>query len=44
VNNADLSSHQKTALEFMIQRENGPIQDAYRLWQPADVDGQPWCV
>ncbi|KAH7386875.1 SNF2 family N-terminal domain-containing protein [Phaeosphaeria sp. MPI-PUGE-AT-0046c] len=36
-----LLPHQKTALEFMTQRENGPIQDNYRLWQPAEVDGQP---
>jgi hypothetical protein len=35
-------SHQKTALDFMIQRENGPIPDAYRLWQPDEADGQPW--
>lgn len=28
----------------MTQRENGPIQDAYLLWRPAEVDGQPWYV
>ena len=35
--------HQKTALDFMTERENGPISDAYRLWTPTEVDGQHWC-
>ncbi|KAH4127100.1 hypothetical protein HBI81_064400 [Parastagonospora nodorum] len=34
-----LLPHQKTALEFMIERENGPISEAYRLWEPTIVDG-----
>lgn len=34
--------HQKTALDFMIQRENGPIQDEYRLWKVVELDGQQW--
>ncbi|KAF2024889.1 hypothetical protein EK21DRAFT_77766 [Setomelanomma holmii] len=35
-----LLPHQKTALDFMTQRENGPIQEAYRLWRPAESEGQ----
>ncbi|KAF1946973.1 hypothetical protein EJ02DRAFT_334582 [Clathrospora elynae] len=34
--------HQKTALEFMMQRENGPIPDEYKLWTPIEMDGVPW--
>lgn len=35
-----LLPHQKTALDFMTQRENGPIPEAYRLWVPTVLDGQ----
>ncbi|KAL5121670.1 hypothetical protein ACEQ8H_000356 [Pleosporales sp. CAS-2024a] len=35
-----LLPHQKTALEFMIQRERGPIPASYRLWEPILMDGQ----
>lgn len=34
--------HQKEALDFMSQRENGPIPDDFILWKPENVDGQPW--
>jgi len=37
-------SHQKEALEFMLQREQGPIPEAYQLWKPYDIEGQPWYV
>jgi SWI/SNF-related matrix-associated actin-dependent regulator of chromatin subfamily A3 len=35
-----LLPHQKTALDFMTQRENGPIPEVYRLWIPTMIDGQ----
>jgi hypothetical protein len=35
-------SHQKTALEFMTQRENGPIPERYQLWKPIEREGQLW--
>jgi SWI/SNF-related matrix-associated actin-dependent regulator of chromatin subfamily A3 len=31
--------HQKTALAFMTQRENGPIPDEYKLWKPTETEG-----
>jgi SWI/SNF-related matrix-associated actin-dependent regulator of chromatin subfamily A3 len=37
----ELLPHQKRALEFMAQRESGPIPERYRLWQPSEVEGQP---
>jgi SNF2 family DNA or RNA helicase len=36
-----LLPHQKEALEFMIQREQGPIPEEYQLWKPCDIEGQP---
>jgi hypothetical protein len=33
--------HQKEGLDFMSQRENGPIPEDFLLWQPDEVDGQP---
>ncbi|KAH6622332.1 SNF2 family N-terminal domain-containing protein [Boeremia exigua] len=36
-----LLNHQKTALEFMSQRENGPIPERYQLWVPTEIEGQP---
>ncbi|KAF2658988.1 hypothetical protein K491DRAFT_224216 [Lophiostoma macrostomum CBS 122681] len=33
--------HQKEALEFMSQRENGPVPDEFLLWRPGEVEGQP---
>jgi SWI/SNF-related matrix-associated actin-dependent regulator of chromatin subfamily A3 len=39
---ANLCRHQKTALDFMTQRENGPIPEAYRLWQATELDGHSW--
>ncbi|KAF9695170.1 hypothetical protein EKO04_006891 [Ascochyta lentis] len=35
-----LLDHQKTALDFMSQRENGPIPEKYQLWKPALREGQ----
>ncbi|KAF2999265.1 hypothetical protein E8E13_003360 [Curvularia kusanoi] len=32
-------SHQEKALDFMSQRENGPIPDDFRLWKPESVEG-----
>jgi hypothetical protein len=37
-------SHQEKALDFMIQRENGPIPHMYRLWKPHEREGLPWYV
>ncbi|CAO2649604.1 Nn.00g069890.m01.CDS01 [Neocucurbitaria sp. VM-36] len=31
--------YQKEALEFMTQRESGPIPESYRLWKPTEKDG-----
>ncbi|KAF2680196.1 hypothetical protein K458DRAFT_373918 [Lentithecium fluviatile CBS 122367] len=36
-----LLPHQKQALDFMEQRESGPVPDKYRLWKPAEVEGKP---
>ena len=36
-----LLTHQKQALEFMSQRENGPIAEKYRLWGPGEQEGRP---
>jgi SWI/SNF-related matrix-associated actin-dependent regulator of chromatin subfamily A3 len=36
-----LLPHQKQALDFMEERESGPIRDKYRLWKPCEVDGKP---
>ncbi|KAJ4379321.1 hypothetical protein N0V86_005366, partial [Didymella sp. IMI 355093] len=35
-----LLSHQKQALDFMDQRENGPISSDYLLWKPEELEGQ----
>lgn len=35
-------SHQEQALDFMNQRENGPIPDDFRLWKSHDVEGVSW--
>jgi SWI/SNF-related matrix-associated actin-dependent regulator of chromatin subfamily A3 len=37
--NTLLLLHQKTALAFMLQRENGPIPETYRLWKPTEIEG-----
>lgn len=37
----ELLPHQKQALDFMSQRENGPIAEKYRLWAPSEQDGRP---
>ncbi|KAF2446332.1 hypothetical protein P171DRAFT_442729 [Karstenula rhodostoma CBS 690.94] len=36
-----LLTHQKQALDFMSQRENGPIPEKFRLWVPSEQDGRP---
>jgi SWI/SNF-related matrix-associated actin-dependent regulator of chromatin subfamily A3 len=36
-----LLEHQKLALDFMVQRESGPVQEKYRLWKPSEVEGKP---
>lgn len=41
---AYLFRHQKNALDFMTQRENGPIPEEYRLWNLIEKDGVPWYV
>ncbi|KAJ4988673.1 DNA repair and recombination protein rad5c [Stagonosporopsis vannaccii] len=35
-----LLTHQKTALDFMSQREDGPISEQYQLWVPVEREGQ----
>jgi SWI/SNF-related matrix-associated actin-dependent regulator of chromatin subfamily A3 len=37
--NTSLLFHQKTALAFMTQRENGPIPDEYKLWRGNETEG-----
>jgi SWI/SNF-related matrix-associated actin-dependent regulator of chromatin subfamily A3 len=37
--NTSLLLHQKTALTFMMQRENGPIPDEYKLWRYTETEG-----
>ncbi|KAF1974534.1 hypothetical protein BU23DRAFT_567350 [Bimuria novae-zelandiae CBS 107.79] len=34
-----LLPHQKQALDFMSQREHGPIPEKFRLWAPGEQDG-----
>jgi hypothetical protein len=36
--------HQGTALDFMKQRENGPIPPGYRLWELTEEAGVSWYV
>ena len=36
-----LLRHQRLALEFMAQRERGPVPEKYRLWKPSEVEGKP---
>jgi SWI/SNF-related matrix-associated actin-dependent regulator of chromatin subfamily A3 len=37
--NTSLLPHQKKALAFMMQRENGPIPDEYKLWKLTETEG-----
>jgi SWI/SNF-related matrix-associated actin-dependent regulator of chromatin subfamily A3 len=32
--------HQQEALDFMIQREQGPIPAEFSLWQPVLIEGK----
>jgi SWI/SNF-related matrix-associated actin-dependent regulator of chromatin subfamily A3 len=34
-----LLPHQKEGLDFMIQRETGPVPSEFSLWQPAEANG-----
>ncbi|KAF2638942.1 hypothetical protein P280DRAFT_404018 [Massarina eburnea CBS 473.64] len=36
-----LLPHQRQALDFMTQRESGPIQESFRLWKPSENEGRP---
>jgi SWI/SNF-related matrix-associated actin-dependent regulator of chromatin subfamily A3 len=36
-----LLEHQKQALDFMMQRESGPIPPEYQLWLPEEIEGLP---
>jgi hypothetical protein len=36
--------HQKTALAFMMQREDGPIPEKYALWKATEEEGVQWSV
>ncbi|GKT49800.1 DNA repair protein RAD5B [Colletotrichum spaethianum] len=38
----ELQEHQKQALAFMLERESGHIDLAYRLWHPVTEEGQEW--
>ncbi|KEF62318.1 uncharacterized protein A1O9_00290 [Exophiala aquamarina CBS 119918] len=37
-----LFAHQEKALDFMIQRESGPIPEGFKLWEPASQDSETW--
>ncbi|OCL04222.1 hypothetical protein AOQ84DRAFT_346502 [Glonium stellatum] len=37
-----LLPHQQEALDFMTQRETGPIPPEFCLWKPFESDGQQW--
>lgn len=36
------SSHQEQGLDFMSQREDGPIQPAFSLWEPLAGEEEGW--
>ncbi|OJJ43211.1 hypothetical protein ASPZODRAFT_123900 [Penicilliopsis zonata CBS 506.65] len=35
-----LLPHQEKALDFMVQRESGPISEKYSLWKPVESEGE----
>ncbi|KIX96920.1 uncharacterized protein Z520_07034 [Fonsecaea multimorphosa CBS 102226] len=37
----ELLQHQKKALDFMIQRETGPIPERFQLWEATTVESEP---
>jgi SWI/SNF-related matrix-associated actin-dependent regulator of chromatin subfamily A3 len=37
-----LGSHQKEALDFMLQREDGPVPPEFRLWKAVEGDSEGW--
>jgi SWI/SNF-related matrix-associated actin-dependent regulator of chromatin subfamily A3 len=37
-----LLAHQSKALDFMIQRETGPIPAAFQLWEAENQDSETW--
>jgi SWI/SNF-related matrix-associated actin-dependent regulator of chromatin subfamily A3 len=36
--------HQQEALDFMIQREKGPLPPEFCLWKPMVGDNEGWYV
>jgi SWI/SNF-related matrix-associated actin-dependent regulator of chromatin subfamily A3 len=36
--------HQKEALDFMAQREIGPVPSEYSLWSASENQAQTWYV
>lgn len=39
---SSLFAHQEKALDFMIQREAGPIPEGFELWEAASQDSETW--
>ncbi|OQV01237.1 Helicase conserved domain-containing protein [Cladophialophora immunda] len=37
-----LLQHQEKALDFMIQRETGPVPEQFQLWQATTVESELW--
>jgi SWI/SNF-related matrix-associated actin-dependent regulator of chromatin subfamily A3 len=37
-----LLRHQEEGLDFMMQRESGPVPPEFSLWQPIELAGKPW--
>jgi len=37
-----LTRHQEEALHYMLQRENGPIPQEYRLWKAMEGENEGW--
>ncbi|QDS76077.1 hypothetical protein FKW77_006002 [Venturia effusa] len=37
-----LLEHQEQGLDFMLQREDGPIEPAFSLWQPLSGEDEGW--
>jgi SWI/SNF-related matrix-associated actin-dependent regulator of chromatin subfamily A3 len=38
----EVARHQEQALDFMLQREDGPIQPAFSLWKPLTGEDEGW--
>lgn len=39
-----MQRHQKKALDFLVQREVGPVPSEFALWRPVEIDGQKLLV